>query len=73
MSREKLTRGKSHQKSHASGHVTKLFLELEFQHLICLKKINRSKMTVFKKNKAATDSENEVFKYYPGKDKNIFE
>ena len=56
------------------GHVTKLFLELEFQHTGNKKKKEKANskqnLAVFW---AGTDSENKVFKYYTEKDKNILD
>ena len=65
-------------------HVTKLFLEPEFQHIACIKKINIRKGTFISKIRrffifyifffwgAATYSENVTFQYYAEKDKKIF-
>ena len=58
MTREKLILEKWHQKSPTYGHVTKLFLESEFQH----KESKQMKNKNFQQNlvvfSAATDSEN---------------
>ena len=49
--REKLTSGELQQKSFTYGHVTELILELEFQHIVCAKKIKKrqfsAKFSVF--------------------------
>ena len=60
MTREKLISREQHQRSPTNGHVTKLFLESEFQH----KGNKHTKNTNSQQNlvvfSAATDSENNI-------------
>lgn len=61
--RGKLTCGERNQQSYTYGYVTILYLQAEFQHIVCSLKIATTKMTNSAKSvvvSAATDSDNTI-------------